>query len=137
MTFFQKVKIKFAQFMQGRNGADTLATTLLWTWPVLYILGLLLQSALLFLLVDAALIYAMFRMLSRNVTKRREENLWFLQKTAGVRKMVKQKVKMFESRKEYKYFSCPKCRAQLRVPRGKGNITVTCRHCGEKFDKKV
>ncbi len=33
----------------------------------------------------------------------------------------------------YNYFTCPKCRCALRVPKGKGKIQITCPKCGEKF----
>jgi hypothetical protein len=33
-----------------------------------------------------------------------------------------------------KVVECPKCRAQHRVPRGKGRIRITCSQCGTKFD---
>jgi len=38
--------------------------------------------------------------------------------------------------KEHCYFKCPNCGQQLRVPRGKGKITVTCRSCGAVFEEK-
>ena len=38
--------------------------------------------------------------------------------------------------KEHVYFKCPGCGQQLRVPRGKGKITVTCRGCGASFQEK-
>lgn len=37
----------------------------------------------------------------------------------------------------YKYFKCPKCKKEYRAPKGKGKIRVTCRECGEQFDKNV
>ena len=39
--------------------------------------------------------------------------------------------------RKHKYFKCPNCKSRLRVPRGRGNITVTCPRCKNKFDKKV
>ncbi len=33
----------------------------------------------------------------------------------------------------YNFFTCPRCRAALRVPKGKGRIKITCPKCGEKF----
>ena len=33
----------------------------------------------------------------------------------------------------YNYYTCPKCRCALRVPKGKGKIQITCPKCGEKF----
>ena len=33
--------------------------------------------------------------------------------------------------------TCPKCKQQVRVPRGKGKIAITCPQCREKFIKKT
>ena len=35
------------------------------------------------------------------------------------------------------YFSCPKCRQSVRVPKGKGKIAISCPKCREKFIKKT
>ena len=39
--------------------------------------------------------------------------------------------------KEHRYYDCPRCRQQVRVPRGKGKISITCPKCKEKFVKKT
>ena len=39
--------------------------------------------------------------------------------------------------REHRYFSCPKCGQQVRVPKGAGKIRVTCPKCGEKFERKA
>ena len=38
--------------------------------------------------------------------------------------------------REHRYFKCPNCGQQMRVPRGKGRITVHCRSCGAVFEEK-
>jgi len=38
--------------------------------------------------------------------------------------------------REHRYFDCPKCRQMVRVPRGKGKISITCPKCREKFVRK-
>ena len=38
--------------------------------------------------------------------------------------------------KEHRYFKCPNCGQYLRVPRGKGKITVNCRNCGASFEER-
>ena len=35
-----------------------------------------------------------------------------------------------------RYFSCPHCRQQVRVPKGRGKISITCPKCGTQFIKK-
>ncbi len=42
-----------------------------------------------------------------------------------------------ESLVDYKVHNCPKCNQGLRVPKGKGNILVTCSKCEEKFKLNV
>jgi len=39
--------------------------------------------------------------------------------------------------RQHRYFSCPRCRQPVRVPRGKGKISITCPKCREKFIKKT
>ena len=36
-----------------------------------------------------------------------------------------------------RYYKCPKCKQLVRVPRGKGKISITCPRCKEKFVKKT
>lgn len=43
----------------------------------------------------------------------------------------------FIEKKNYKITKCPNCNQKLRLPRGKGNIIVTCRRCSTKFDLRT
>jgi ribosomal protein L37AE/L43A len=137
MKFLEKLRLQAVRFMAGRNGIDEIVTALLWVWPALYILGLLTRVWPLLVLADAAMIYMVFRMLSKNVVKRRAEAAAFSQKTAPWRRKIREYAAMAKNYRKYAYFSCPKCKAKLRVPRGVGNVTVTCKHCGNRFDKKA
>lgn len=38
-----------------------------------------------------------------------------------------------EYNKKYKIVKCPKCKQKLRLPRGKGGMTVTCKKCSHEF----
>ena len=42
-----------------------------------------------------------------------------------------------EERRKYKVFICPTCKQKLRVPRGKGKISISCPKCGTSFIKKT
>jgi uncharacterized C2H2 Zn-finger protein len=37
----------------------------------------------------------------------------------------------------FRFFKCPSCRHNLRVPKGKGHIFITCPQCGERFKRKT
>ena len=135
MGIMEKMRAKAAQFMQGRYGADQLNLALIAAAVVGSFAGGLLRMPLLVLLTDALLIVAFFRMLSKDLGKRAAENAKYLEKTAGIRKSVREFAARMRNRKQFHYYTCPKCRARLRIPRGVGKVTITCPGCGEKFEK--
>ena len=137
MSFWDKVKAGMYRFMQGRNGADQLGLASMWTAVVLTLINAFLNSIILSLLISALWIWAIFRLLSRNVTKRREENAWFTTRFYKGKTSVSQARERFKNRKKYVYFECPNCHLPLRLPRGVGNVTVKCSKCGHSFEKKA
>ncbi|MCR4706941.1 MAG: hypothetical protein K5746_03230 [Clostridiales bacterium] len=135
MGFMDKLRAGLARFMQGRYGADQLNLALSVVAVAGSLLGGLLGMRIIVLLTDALLIVVFFRMLSRDLGKRAAENAKYLEKTAGIRKSAREFVNRFKNRKQFRYYTCPKCHARLRIPRGVGKVTITCRSCGEKFEK--
>ena len=86
-------------------------------------------------LVLLAIIY--FRMFSRNLYKRSDENSRYMHlkyKLTGKMKMIRER---WIQRKDYKFFTCPSCKMNLRVPKGKGKINIVCRKCGNSFQGKT
>ena len=97
-----------ARFMTGRYGGDQLNLFLIALYLILYVVFL---------------------------PQRRAENTRFLQ----IVRPVWRKWTGFRARahdKEHRYFKCPNCGQLMRVPRGKGRITVHCRSCGAAFEEK-
>lgn len=123
------------RFMYGRYGTDTLNNFLLAAYVVLYILSIITRVRLFQTLGTITVFLCLFRMLSRNHAKRRGENLWFLKKADPVIRWLRLRRTIYRD-KEHVYFKCPNCSQQLRVPKGKGKITVTCRSCGASFQEK-
>ena len=127
---------KFQQFMYGRYGGDPFNLVLLGAGLLLSLLGGLLFWPLT-LAADALYIYALFRMFSKNIPARQREYYAFLKvwnPLVGWCKLQRQK---WSLRKTYKYFKCPNCKQQLRAPRGRGNIEVTCQRCHNVFRTKT
>ncbi len=125
----QKLGNGLRHFMMGRYGTDKLNTAILGTGLVLCLVSMFVKAAVadLALTVGAYVLmgWAIFRSLSRNTYKRYQENRKFL----GLVQRVKDR--------EHRYYDCPRCRQQIRVPRGKGKIAITCPKCKEKFIKKT
>ena len=137
MGFFDKIRAGFARFMSGRTGVDQLSYAMVIAALVMTIIGGIAGIGLLTLMADALILLAFYRMLSKNRLKRAQENANYLQKTQKLRRAVTEWVNRVKNSKKYRYFTCPKCKARLRVPRGVGSVTITCKSCGNKFDKKA
>ena len=78
----------------------------------------------------------MIQKLSRNISKRYEENQKFLQlrdKFLGRFSNISSNLSQF---KDYHIYKCPRCNQKIRIPRGKGHIMVRCPRCGYEFHKK-
>ena len=121
--------------MYGRYGNDSLNLFLIGTYLVLYLLFILTGFALLYWICLVLVAVSLFRILSRNLPRRREENAKFLKAAGPVIRWWRLR-RTIHRDKEHRYFKCPNCGQQLRVPRGKGTITVTCRSCGASFQEK-
>ena len=137
MGFLDKIRQSLARFMSGRYGTDQLNMTMLWTALALSIVGSLANVRILALLADALLILMFFRMLSKDRYARQHENQTYLEKTYKLRRSATEWLNRVKNGKKYRYFTCPQCKKRLRVPRGVGNVTITCKGCGNKFDKKA
>ncbi len=124
-----KMRVGMQRFMAGRYGTDKLNMAILGVGLVLCLISMFLRVPtvnLLLTLISYILVgIAIFRTLSRNTYKRYQENRKYL----GMLQRMKDR--------QHRYFDCPRCRQQIRVPKGKGKIAITCPKCGEKFIKKT
>lgn len=141
MSFFQRLRNSFSRFMYGRNGADQLGLALIWAAILLDIVGMLLKKlALLSGIISVAttvmMLFALYRVFSRNLEKRRRENARFLEKIWWPIKRKFSSGRQQRMDKEHKYFTCPGCKTVCRVPVGKGKIVITCPKCRREIHGK-
>ena len=124
-----QLQLSMARFMQGRYGGDKLNTALVCLSFALFIVSLFVPDRWaklgIMALYYGILGVAAYRTLSRNTYKRYRENCRYLLLLDRIRD------------RKHKYFTCPRCRQPVRVPRGKGKIAITCPKCKEKFIKKT
>ena len=118
------MKEKFRQFMIGRYGTDGLNQFLSMASIVLLLLSLLTRFSLFTWLGLALLILCYYRSLSRNISKRTEENYQYYTLKDRIDRKFRSLKDQWANRKVYHYYRCPKCRQKLRVPRGRGRIQI-------------
>ena len=129
MNFFRKIAAALQRFMEGRYGNDKLNMTLLTVGAVICLVNLFFAVPVLNLILTlvcySLMFLAIFRLLSRNTYRRYQENRKYLQFVERIKD------------RQHRYYDCPRCRQQVRVPRGKGKISISCPKCKEKFIKKT
>jgi hypothetical protein len=126
------------RFMYGRYGGDNLSRALLLLSFILLMLTNLLPRALMGLVFIAYIpaMVCVYRIFSRNIYKRQQENYKYLRIRNAVMFWSGRKLKRTKDLKTHKYFTCPNCRQKLRVPRKQGKISVTCPKCKNSFKGK-
>lgn len=130
------MKQKLQNFMIGRYGVDQLSKGLLWVSIVFCIISLFSRLKWFYLLAVALLAYTYFRMFSRNISKRSQENQKFLNWKYRLAVIRNQKREHLAQQKVYRFYRCPGCKQKVRVPRGKGKICITCPKCKTEFIKR-
>ena len=129
------MKAWFQRFMSGRYGFDQLNGFLCILSLILVVLGAWL-SGFLYWVGLALLLWCYYRIFSRNIQKRYAENSKYLSLQNQAKDWLACQKLRFDQRKVYRYFKCPHCKQSIRVPRGRGRISITCPKCGTSFIKK-
>ena len=121
----------YAGFMQGRygeRGIDEYGRFLNIVTIVFLLLSMIFRRVGIFYWIALALIiYDYYRLLSRDFTRRRRENDRYLQIRYNRGAFMEDMQRKKEDAKVHK---------MVRVPRGKGRISIRCPKCGEEFVKK-
>ncbi|MBE6995203.1 MAG: hypothetical protein E7429_00495 [Ruminococcaceae bacterium] len=138
-----KFRCALARFMYGRNGVDALNRALVWGYLILWgleiVFGLLNLGVLAWVartLVFVLIVVVLFRMFSKNLPRRREENRKWMNWWQA-RKNAVAGAKARHADTAHKYFTCKTCKTICRVPVGKGKIVITCPKCGAKISAKT
>lgn len=124
---------KLRRFMIGRYGTDRLNWALLIAyliWSMIFAYGYIRYVSLIFLG------FFWYRFLSRDVYRRSAENRKFVEMTDPIVNYFKKLNNQLKDR-EHRYYTCPRCKQTLRVPRGIGKITITCPSCKNSITKKT
>lgn len=133
----EKLTNKLKQFMVGRYGVDQLSMALLTLTLILSLLNGFIGSTILTVLTLASLFLCYFRILSKKLYQRQQENFKFLRIWHPIKNTCIRKWNHLKGMKTHKYYKCPECKQTLRVPRGKGKICITCPKCKHELHKRT
>lgn len=141
-NFMQKLN----NFMYGRYGLDKLTGFLILLNLLLNGIGSFMRNRIayyiFYVLALAVFGFAVFRVLSKNIEKRRREGEWFdnllvrTNYTEHFRKMkrwFKRQGLRFKYFKTHRFRVCPNCGENLRLSKKRGKRNITCPICGNKF----
>ena len=127
---------KIRQLMVGRYGNDFLNAALFIFGAVISVVCSLFRIPFGSLISFIPYGIALYRMLSKDYTKRSAENARFLELSKPWRDFLLKKFRQLQD-KDHRYYNCPKCHNTLRVPKGRGKIKISCPHCGKNFIKRT
>lgn len=130
------MKERFRRFMIGRYGVDQLSRFLMVVTLIFMLISMFTGEGFLYTLALISLCYSYYRSLSRNHNKRYQENAAYLRQYNKVRNYLLKKKHRLEQRKQYHFYGCPSCKQTIRIPRGRGRISITCPKCRAEFIKK-
>lgn len=130
------MKEKFIRFMSGRYGIDQFSKFLLIMVFVLIILSRIIEIREIYWISVALILYTYFRMFSKNYSKRYKENQTYLKFHNRFLGFFRQKINIQKQRKDYHIYNCPSCKQKIRIPRGKGKVSIRCPKCKTEFVKK-
>lgn len=124
--------------MYGRYGIDQLYYALLVTYIVLLVINAIVdKSTVLSILMCLVIVYAVFRVMSRNHLKRQRENQIYLKLIQPFRTFFTVNYKRLRDIRSKRYRVCKKCHAIIRLPIKKGTHGVICPKCRNKFNVKI
>ncbi|MBP3543846.1 MAG: hypothetical protein J6J86_06430 [Lachnospiraceae bacterium] len=127
---------KIEQFMAGRYGTDQFGQFLLVTAIISMVISMFFNNAVFNTISILLLVLCYYRMLSKNHSRRYAENTKYLQYSGKVMEFFKTKKRYLAQLKDFHIYKCPSCKQKIRIPRGKGKISITCPKCRTEFIKK-
>lgn len=132
---------KIFRFMQGRYGSDKLNFALIILYVILGFIRVFIRNRAAAYVFSAVMgiivLYAVYRMLSRNIYKRQRENEVFcrwLGKVSPHFILLRDRLRDIKTKR---YRKCPSCRNVLRLPYKKGKHSVRCPKCGHDFNVHI
>lgn len=130
------IKQKLLQIWYNKYGNDQLGTFIYILWLVLLVLNIFLRTRIIYYFELCCMFLYFYRFFSRNHSQRAAENMKYLEIKQKITSKFSNNKDYYTTEVTYKFYKCKCCGAKLRVPKGKGKITITCPKCKTSFKGK-
>ena len=120
-----KIRDKINVFLKSRYGMDDFGKCIILIAMIIHVLGIMIHSSILVGIAVAIAFFELYRMMSKEVWIRSEENIKY-------KRYIRLWKVRYQERKISRIFMCKSCGRMIRVPKGKGRLQVTCKACGNK-----
>lgn len=125
------------KFMMGRYGVDRLSNAMVILALALLLGGIFTKYQILSNIGFIIILVSYFRVFSRNISKRYSENQKYMAWVSPIKRKFNKIIKKTKNSKDYKYFKCPQCGKEMRVPKKKGRVNIKCPKCGNSFTRRT
>ncbi len=134
-----KIISKFQKFMYGRYGVDDLYKFLLYLYFLLVIINLFIKSNILNILELIIFIVMFYRVFSKKIYKRSNENIVFLKLKGKILKPYYIVQRNYRDRNICIYKRCKHCKKLLKlpIPISRGKKIIKCPKCKKEFNVLV
>lgn len=127
---------KIRRFMTGRYGLDEAGRFIFIVSAILMIVSTFTKNSVLYLISVILLILYGYRIISKNYQRRYKENAIYLQYKNKILASINKIKYNIGQRKVYHIYKCPSCKQKIRIPKGKGKVTITCPKCKTEFNQR-
>lgn len=132
-----KLKWKFSRFMIGRYGADSLYQATVILVVILQLLHFFTRSSSLNFISLILIIWMLYRVFSKDIVARRQENTFYVGLANKVKKRARIWWRQIKEIRTHRYRQCEQCHTVMRLPRKRGTHTAKCPKCGHVNEVKI
>lgn len=128
---------KITRWMYNRYGFDKLSYVLFIVYGALVLINIFIRSELMNFVMVLIIVYILFRLMSKNTTKRRMENDHFIKYLNLMKGLLQLNKRRIVEMKIYRFRRCPDCKTVLRLKRKIGTHKVECPRCHRELSVRI
>jgi len=136
-NLINKMSSAMKRSMNGIYGFDELSRDMMYIAFICSVLAGTTGCRIISLLCIAFYSYSLFRIFSKNTSKRYSERNKYLGLMAKMSNKFYAGKRRLDDKKTHRYIKCPVCKTLMRVPKGEGKIRIHCPECGVDVIRNV